>query len=319
MLPELLERALGVLEEGIAVLDGQSRVVFWNAAAEAVTGHTGAELLARPLPIGFYQMNVAQDSGHSVMQIPVMQILDSNSGQETGWVDRPALVHLRHRQGHGLPAMLRRTALRDALGKRIGTLLRFHPVEEMDTLPHGGTDEDGSLDKHMEHSQADMEDRLDEAWQEWTANQVPFGLLWITVDQAAMLRKTHGRDASEAMLAIVERTLLHALRPAEILGRWGSNEFLVLCHERTAEMLMLHARHVVGLARTADFRWWGDRVSLTVSIGAAQAGPNDKLGSLLKRAQKAMQAGQSAGGNEVAFWELEESLSDSGGLECSQS
>jgi len=315
MLPELLGRALGALEEGIAVLDGQSHVVFWNPAAEAVTGRTGAELLARPLPIGFYQMST-QDSGHPVAQLP-----DLGSGQEPGWVDRPALVHLRHSQGHALPAMLRRTPLRDALGKRIGTLLRFHPVEEVDALPRGGTAEDGSLDKHVERSQADMENRLDEAWQEWTANQVPFGVLWISIDQAVMLRKTHGRDASEAMLAIVERTLLHALRPTEILGRWGTNEFLVLCHERTAEMLLLHARHVVGLARTADFRWWGDRVSLTVSVGAAQAGPvprqDEKLGGLLKRAQRAMQASESAGGNEVVL--QEKSFSDSGGLACSQS
>jgi diguanylate cyclase (GGDEF)-like protein len=153
-------------------------------------------------------------------------------------------------------------------------------------------------------------------------------LLWITVDQAAMLRKTHGRDASEAMLAIVERTLLHALRPTEILGRWGSNEFLVLCHERTAEMLLLHARHVVGLARTADFRWWGDRVSLTVSVGAVQAGPvpkqGEKLGGLLERAQGAMRASESAGGNEVVLsgvvlQESEKNQSDSGGLACSQS
>lgn len=314
VLPELLAGALGALEEGVAVLDGQSRVVFWNATAEAVTGRAGANLLARPLPIGFYKMDAAQDSVH-----PVMQISDPNSGQDAGWANRPALVHLRHSQGHALPAMLRRTPLRDAVGKRIGTLLRFHPVEGVDALPRGGTDEDGSLDKHVERSQADMEDRLDEAWQEWSANQAPFGVLWITVDQATMLRKTHGRDASEAMLAIVERTLVHALRPTEILGRWGSNEFLVLCHERTPEMLVLHARHVGGFARTADFRWWGDRVSLTVSVGAAQAGPDDKLAGLLKRAQKAMQAGQLAGGNEVVLRELEKSMPDSGGLECSQS
>ena len=28
---------------------------------------------------------------------------------------------------------------------------------------------------------------------------------------------------------------------------------------------------LAGLARTADFRWWGDRVSLTVSVGVAMA------------------------------------------------
>jgi len=209
------------------------------------------------------------------------------------------LVHLRHAKGHTLPAMLRQVPLRDALGKRFGMMLRFHPLEEVDTLAHGANEEEGLLGKHLEHSQADMEGRLEEASHEWATNAVPFGVLWITVDQAAGLRKTHGRDAVEAMLTIVERTLLHALRPTEILARWGSNEFLVLCHERSAEMREAHAQHVCELARTADFRWWGDRVGLTVSIGAVQAGEGEKLSELLLRAQRAMQRSELAGGDRV--------------------
>jgi diguanylate cyclase (GGDEF)-like protein len=210
--------------------------------------------------------------------------------------------------------MLRRNQLRNALGKCFGTLLRFHPVEEIDPLPHGVPETAGGHENRVEQSQAEMEDRLDEAWHEWSTHALPFGLLWITVDQAATLRKTHGRDASEAMLAIVERTLLHGLRPAEILGRWGANEFLVLSHERASAMLAAHAHRVATLARTADFRWWGDRVSLTVSIGAAQAAEADTLRSLLKRAQQGMQESACTGGNRVT-------TKDSGteGQECSQS
>jgi diguanylate cyclase (GGDEF)-like protein/PAS domain S-box-containing protein len=312
---EILEAALSELEEGIAVLDGESRVLFWNSAAAAITGHQSAELLSRSLPTDFYQIDAhhhassvaAEDADHERMPI-------FGSKAAATPAERPALVHLRHRQGHSLPAMLRRTPLRNALGKRFGTLLRFHPMEEIDALPHGVTEENGGQERRVEESQAGMEDRLDEAWCEWTANAVPFGLLWITVDQAAMLRKTHGRDASEAMLAIVERTLLHGLRPAEVLGRWGANEFLVLSHERTAEMLKAHAHRVGGLARTADFRWWGDRVSLTVSIGAAQAAEADTLRSLLKRAQHGMEASAYAGGNLVTT-----KSSSTEEQECSQS
>jgi diguanylate cyclase (GGDEF)-like protein len=304
-LAELLDAALGALEEGIAVLDAESRVVAWNAAATAIAGYLRADLLSRKLPANFYRMEAQHQAGGEQgdqVRVPV--------GPEAAAVasGRPVPVSLRHSQGHSLPAMLRRTPLRDALGKRFGTLLRFHSVEAIDSLPRGAIDGEGDQVQQLEQSQADMECRLDEAWLEWTANEVPFGVLWIAVDQAPMLRKTHGRDASEAMLTIVERTLLHGLRPMEILGRWGDNEFLVLSHERTAEMLMAHAQHLAGLARTADFRWWGDRVTLTVSIGAAQAeGTNlsalspsgSSLSVLLKAAQGAMQASIYAGGNRV--------------------
>jgi hypothetical protein len=74
-----------------------------------------------------------------------------------------------------------------------------------------------------------------------------------------------------------------------------------VAHERSAEMLAAHARTLAGLARTADFRWWGDRVSLTVSIGAAQAGCSQAktLAQLLERARAAMISSSREGGNRA--------------------
>jgi len=64
-------------------------------------------------------------------------------------------------------------------------------------------------------------------------------------------------------------------------------------------MLAAHAQVLAGLARTADFRWWGDRISLTVSIGAAQADPAETLAQLLERAKAAMISSIHAGGNHI--------------------
>lgn len=292
---EILEAALGYFEEGLAVLDADSRVLLWNQAAAEISGYLSAEMLSRALPDDLYQITPHPAQPH-----------------EIGSAERPVPIHLRHRQGHVMPAMLRRTPLRDALGKRFGTLLRFHPMEEIDALPHGARDEDSGPEHHIEQSQASMEERLVEAWQEWTSNAVPFGLLWITVDQGAMLRKTHGRDACEAMLGVVERTLLHGLRPAELLARWGGHEFLALCHERTAEQLEAHALRLSEVARTADFRWWGDRVAITVSIGSAQAGETETLSAMLTWAQQRMQKRLILADNEFRNTEP-------GGPACSQS
>jgi diguanylate cyclase (GGDEF)-like protein/PAS domain S-box-containing protein len=304
---EILEAALEALGEGIVVLDGESKVLVWNHAATAISGHPSADLIGRKLPVNFYQI----DPNHHG---PV----EATSERSESGVEHPVLVNLRHKQGHSLPAMLHRTPLRDELGKRFGTLLRFHPMEDIDSLPHGESDAENPSDNRLEQSQSGVEDRLDDAFREWKANAVPFGVMWVTVDQAAMLRKTHGRDASEAMLSIVERTLLHGLRPTQILGRWGVNEFLVICHERSAEMLENHARYLAGLARTADFRWWGDRVSLTVSVGVGQAENSESLSCLLLRAQNAMQQSIYAGGNHVTNSVARE-ISGEEERECSQS
>jgi diguanylate cyclase (GGDEF)-like protein len=321
-LADLLGEALDALDEGMAILDGQSVVVGWNAAAEAMSGYQRAEVMGRPCPEGLFTADGGtglSDAGQNEAGLAETGWNETVSGweaeggapQPTG---RPAAVRLRHRLGHCLPAMLRRTQLRDALGVRSGTLLRFHPVEEIDALARGGAG--------VESRQSDLAERLEEAWSEWRTNLVPFGLLWMKVDQAAGLRKSHGRDACEAMLAIVERTILHGLRPTEIVGRWGRDEFLVLAHERTAEMLERHAERLVEMARTAEFHWWGDRVRLTASIGAAQAAEGVSLNGLLARAERAMWGCAEAGGNRASGDAGNEAqsmvISMPGGRGCSQ-
>jgi diguanylate cyclase (GGDEF)-like protein len=314
---DMLEAAMDLMDEGVAVLNKESKILFWNKAAAALTGHSPEDLVSRLCPEALYSVDeqhrnrvargtggcrnggqvhaTAAGLGWDVNEDPNRRPTLEARPEIDNSLDGPTLVSMNHKLGHCVPGMLRKVALRNSCGEPIGTALLFYPVEEADALPHGETGDGAGI----ERSQAEMEDRLDAAQHQWVTSQMPFGLLWITVDQAQSLRRTHGRDACEAMLRTVEQTLLRQMKPAEIIGRWGSNEFLVLAHERTPELLLEHARRLVGLARTADFRWWGDRVGLTVSIGASHAMEGDTLQTVLNRARQAMQASEYAGGNHV--------------------
>jgi diguanylate cyclase (GGDEF)-like protein len=277
---ELLEALLDCHPEGIALIGLQYNVVLWNRAAEAITGHLGLDLVGRAVPEPL--RSLLQRGGEPDLESPSL-------------LQRGRLVQTRHRLGHPLSVIARCMVLRDGLGARIGAAILFHPAESLDALPQGErTDGSG-----VEGNQADFEDRLSALFDDFEHGGLPFGVLWITVDQAHELRKTHGAGACAAMLEKVGRTLTHGLRPGEELARWGDDEFLVLSHERTAEMLAAHAQTLAGLARTAEFRWWGDRTPLTVSIGAAQAELDGTLAGLLERAKAAMISSFHAGGNRI--------------------
>ena len=273
---ELLEATLDCLPEGVALLGENCHVVFWNQAAQAITGYAAVDMVGRPAPETLETLLECSvcigDSELGVCSAP---------GHETG---HGFLARAHHKMGHDVSTMARLLVLRDGLGSRIGTAVLFHPAECLDALPHGvrGENEDFLA------SQEDLKERLESLFQDFTNGGRAFGVLWITVDQAHDLRKTHGAGACDAMLKKVERALAQGLRPAEHLGRWGEGEFLVVSHERTQAMLANHAQTLADLARTADFRWWGDRVSLTVSIGAAQAESAATLADLLERAKAAM-------------------------------
>lgn len=292
---DLMEAALEVYPEGLALLDGNGRVVLWNRAAEVVTGYTRAGVLGRPLPCALEPLADCRD--YEGTPVP-------RNGPQLG---RGSLVHAQHAEGHDVAAISRKVILRDDLGARIGTAAVFHPAERTMALPHGETSE-GS---EVQQSQSEMQDRLEAAYELFLHEGVPLGVLWVTVDQAEELLKTHGAQACETMLESVERTLANALRPNEEIGRWGDDEFLILSQEERGDVLGNRAQVLMGFARTAGFRWWGDRVSLTVSVGAAEAENGDELAEVLRRAQEAMETSVHAGGNRVTL--------SAGRLACSRS
>ena len=278
---ELLVAAQDSLPDGFALMDMGGTVVFWNRAASAITGYSSAEIVGRPVRKTL-EIMVAGGAQQWMRQT------DAETAPGRG-----SLLHARHKLGHEFPVMVRILVLRDDTGNRVGTAALFHPAERLDALPHGESGEGAAV----EASQAELEEKLENEFEDAVRGHIPFGVLWVTVDQAHELRRTHGARACEAMLEKVANVLAHGLRPGEEVGRWGDDEFLVLSHERTADMLACHARVLAGLARTADFRWWGDRISLTVSIGAAQAEENETLSQMLDRAREGMRVGMRAGGN----------------------
>jgi diguanylate cyclase (GGDEF)-like protein/PAS domain S-box-containing protein len=277
---ELLESALDSMQEGIALFGMGGEVAFWNQAATATTGYTPVEVIGRTLPHGLEPLE------------PDCALQNQQAEIRCG-----VLIKTKHKLGHETQLIARVLILRDGLGERIGIATVFHPAECLDALPRGARGDDAAVSA----SQAELEEHLHSEFEECAGGGLPFGVLWIKVDQAERLQKTHGAGACQAMLDKLEHALATGLRPAEVLGRWGDDEFLIIAHERTPEMLSAHARVLVGLARTADFKWWGDRVSLTVSIGAGQArnASDESLTQLLERAQRAMETSIRAGGNCV--------------------
>jgi diguanylate cyclase (GGDEF)-like protein len=129
-----------------------------------------------------------------------------------------------------------------------------------------------------------LEEHLRRSFAKWYQSAVPLAVLIVQVDQAAHLRKTHGKDACEAMMDVVEKTLAGSLRPTEVMGRWDENEYLVITNHRLLPALERHALRLASIAQAAEFRWWGDKVSLSVTVGGTIASGEEDINELLARA-----------------------------------
>src|ERR1017187_7045648 len=80
-------------------------------------------------------------------------------------------------------------------------------------------------------------------------------------------------------------------------GREARGAALVAC--RAADGLRSCAKRLQGLVSLASVPWWGDRLSVTVSMGGTMVRPGAPVESLLKRAEEALQAATAAHADAV--------------------
>lgn len=279
---ELMDSALESSPEGIALVSEAGKVLLWNHAAEEISGFACIEVVARRTPFEL-----------DPLLFPAkLSFVDAGERQESG-----SLFHFQHKLGHEIQVTARARVLRNDLGERIGHAIYFRPGDRRGPI---ATNE-SALTPDAESAHEQLAERIEESFVEFKKSGKPFGIVWISVDQASGLRVSHGARACNAMLDSVERALSNSLHSGEEIGRWNDSEFVVLSQEPALERLSGRMQVLAGLARTSVFRWWGDRISITVSAGAALAETEDELAPLLERAHAAMTSSIHAGGNRTTM------------------
>ncbi len=215
-----------------------------------------------------------------------------------------AELYLHHKNGHRIPVSVRVVPLTDDKGEVIGGVemfsdssnkaaneLRLQELEKLALL-----DELTQL-ANRRYLERELEARLEEM----SRYDIPFGVLFMDLDDFKKVNDELGHDTGDRVLSFVGKTLSANSRPFDLYGRWGGEEFVGIVRNVSAGNLKHMGQRLRKLVEKSFLLVGEERLRVTISIGATMALPGDTIQSLLQRADLLMYQSKAAGKNRLTI------------------
>jgi diguanylate cyclase (GGDEF)-like protein/PAS domain S-box-containing protein len=285
------ERLLDSLYDGVYFVDTERRITYWNRAAARLTGFSASEVVGH-----FCYENIlchTDDEGHSLCEggCPLLTTIETRKPGERE-------VFLRHRDGHRVPVLARSAPFLDEDGKASGAVEVFSDnsshlaaaerLRELEQLAY--IDPVTGLGNRR-YADRTLKIRLSE----FERYGSMFGFLILDVDLLKEVNDSHGHAAGDALLHMVGRTLVHSVRPFDLVARWGGDEFAGIFEHVTLEKLQIIADRCAALVRQSRLPLGQSGLNASVSIGGTVVRGGDTPQSILERADENLYRAKATG------------------------
>lgn len=128
-------------------------------------------------------------------------------------------------------------------------------------------------------------------------------LILCDIDHFKAVNDTHGHPMGDAVLREVSQTLRRTLRSADVVGRYGGEEFAVLLEGASQRAALETAERLREAIAALTFQPPGGLLRVTLSLGVASALPEDTdAEQLIKRADQALYRCKAEGRDCVRCW-----------------
>ncbi len=279
------------LFDGVYAIDRNHRIVYWNPAAERITGYSAAEVTGRQCADNI--LNHLDNNGNCLCDgfCPLAHVMAD--GQL-----RDSQIFLHHRAGHRMPVRIRAVPLRNDAGAIVGSIEIFRETRSQEALQDRLADLEklALLDTLTQlPNRRYAQTRLEAGLSLFAQTRQPIGILYIDIDNFKAFNDNHGHAIGDQALQTVAKTLINTIRPQDTIARWGGEEFIGIFPNIDKEALHVIANRLCALVRATSVETPGASLPLTVSIGGATARAGDTAESLVNRADAMMYQGKQTG------------------------
>ena len=319
--PERVRGAFDALSEGVLIVDGNGRVLLANRGFQALRPDPdGGELIGKRAADLTWLVPAASRTGTT-----------DTTADATPWVT--AMTTHSKVQGHTFDVtsdgqvtakvVVDCSPVQDDRGTVRGCIVTFGDVTALEKSHQQLLDvlaDLASSKEQLEHKNAELEqlashdslsaclnrralfERAEPAFREASQRDRRLACIMVDIDHFKSINDRHGHAAGDRAIQRVGELLRQNMRPTDLAGRYGGEEFCLIVRDVTPERAAKLAESI--RARLAADRGVevadGERLVLTASFGLALLEVGAKtLSELIDQADRAMYRAKQTGRNRV--------------------
>ncbi|MFO0889671.1 MAG: diguanylate cyclase [Isosphaeraceae bacterium] len=296
LLGSFFKRMLDELYDGVYFVDVERRILYWNKAAEQISGYAAWEVVGRTCFDNILEHTDADGCSLCHRCCPLVISIRS----------RKAIckrVSLKHKEGHRVVVEVRTSPVADEGGRIVGAVEVFRDAGAELALESAYR---SAREMAARDSLTGLANRrcltafVSEQLALGSRSDRRFSLILLDVDRFKEINDELGHGAGDRVLAAIGRAILASCRETDLAGRYGGDEFAIILPGTTLD----RASGIAERMRAEIAAWCGGEVAghpaVTASLGLAESLPDDTWDTMLARADAALYEAKRRGRNRVA-------------------
>jgi diguanylate cyclase (GGDEF)-like protein/PAS domain S-box-containing protein len=295
--PDFYKTLLDNLYDAVYFVDPERHILYWNHAAEALTGYAAAEVVGKRCSDDV--LCHVDESGRTLCrsECPVSRSMKLG-------IPSKADAYLRCRDGHRLAVSVRVVPILDENGTALGAVEVFSDIALRKRLERRNVQLNklAFLDPLTRLvNRRFLDSRIRQSLNELSTFGRSFGVVLADLDGFKEVNDSFGHKCGDMVLELVARTLSSSIRAGDTLGRWGGDEFLAILPDVDEPGTLHLAQRCRTLVRSSFLMVGGTALYPTVSVGATVITASDTEESLFRRVDQALYQSKNEGRNRTTF------------------
>lgn len=292
----LTEKLIRYSAVPIFVLDPQHRVTDWNRACEMLTGIPAGQMVGTANHWqAFYRekrpclADIVIDSSERRNFAALYTVAQNSELLEEGihgeeWLDAVG-GERRYLSCDAVPIYNRSKEL-------VAVIETLHDLTERKKMEEALTRLATTDTLTGVYNRGKIEESLRQEMARAARYGTPLTILLFDLDDFKKINDSLGHSIGDQVLKEVAATVARQIRETDVVGRWGGEEFMVLCPQTVAA-------DAVTIAEKLRQRVEELPLGVTISCGLTGYQPGESMDALINRADKALYAAKHAGRNLV--------------------